>query len=85
LDNPEYVSIFIWTLAYLSISLLTKWIVSWGGASFLESWSASWSQFDIFPEESGTKSEIIFWSKCIWLILTIWFVVGLFRPESRVL
>ncbi len=83
MNNPEHMSIFLWIIIYLLISLFVKWVVSWGGASFLDSWSTFWDQFHSFPEESGTENEIKAFAKIIWVIITIMFFVGLFWSSAN--
>jgi hypothetical protein len=75
------VSILTWTILFIATSLWWKWIISWGGAQWLEGWKSffliEWFALDWSAE------QIRFYAVIVWVLSTIWFLVGLFIPEVR--
>lgn len=68
-------------LLYLLNSLFWKWIISWGGAQFLEGWK-SFFIIDWFAW-GWTAEQIRLYALVVWVFSTLFFLVGLFRPEWR--
>lgn len=66
---------------YLLSSLFWKWIISWGGAQWLEGWK-SMLFLDWFTW-SWNAEQIRLYAVVIWAFTTIFFLVGLFKPEWR--
>ena len=70
-----------WIILYLSLSILYKWILSWGGARWLEGIRSAlvlgWMTWD------WNSEQIRLYILIIWIMMSIWFVVGLFFPELR--
>ncbi len=78
----QQLSFGAWVLIYALSSLWWKWILSWGGAHFIEG-VASWFTIGWFAPRWDAE-QIRLYALCIWVIQTIWFVLGLFWPEARV-
>ena len=74
-------NIYQWMILYLLNCLLWKWILSWGGAKWLQGWKVlfvlEWA------EQHWTIEQIRFYALMMWILGTIWFVLGLFFPEAR--
>ncbi|NHB58302.1 hypothetical protein G9F32_09760 [Acinetobacter sp. 194] len=70
-----------WILLYICQSIIFKWIISWGGARWLEGLKSAvflgWMTWDWNAE------QIRFYILIIWILYSIWFVVGLFFPSLR--
>ena len=66
---------------YLLNSLFWKWIISWGGAQWLEGWK-SMLFLDWFAW-SWNAEQIRLYALVIWVFTTIFFLLGLFKPEWR--
>ncbi len=74
-------SITLWIFIYSLNSLWWKWVYSWGGAEWIEGWK-SFFLIDWFALDWNAE-QIRLYALCIWLITTIWFIVGMFAPELR--
>lgn len=72
-----------WIITYVLISLFCWWVVSYGGAQRLEGWLAffvlGWFALDWRSEQI----RLFVWVS--WIMVTLIFVVGIFKPEVRVL
>ena len=74
-------SVWMWLLLYVMMSLLYKWIISWGGARSIQGWK---SIFFLHMESSSWNEEQIrAMALLLWVLSTLWFMVGLFYPELR--
>ena len=77
-------SVWVWVGAFVAASLFWSWVLFWGGAEWLEGsfvsgllidwWAPRWSADGIKVFALGT-----------WVLSGLWFVFGLFFPDSRVL
>lgn len=77
-------SLGLWILSYLAYSLLMKWIISWGGAKKICGWSANiFMGFSQNAEELNPE-QIRFMALFLWVVATIFFIVGLLKPEFRI-
>ena len=47
-------STWVWVLIYLAVSLMFKWIISWGGADYIKGWK---SIFFLDMESSSWNEE----------------------------
>lgn len=66
---------------YCLNSLFWKWIISWGGARWLEGWKSL-----VFLEWFAwgwNAEQIRLYALVAWGFSTLFFVVGLFKPEWR--
>ncbi|TCS40991.1 hypothetical protein [Reinekea marinisedimentorum] len=71
----------MWIFLYAATTLWWKWIISWGGAKWLEGWK---SFFLVEWFAWGWRAEQIrFHAVVIWVLSTLWFLVGLFIPDVR--
>jgi len=66
---------------YLLNSLFWKWILSWGGAQWIEGWK-SMVFLDWFTWHWNAE-QIRLYALVIWCFSTVFFVLGLFKPEWR--
>lgn len=77
----DSIILLLWIILYILISLLHKWIISWGGAKTLEGWKSffvlGWFSLD------WNSEQIRFYSLISWLIFTIIFVIGCFNAQFR--
>ena len=73
-----------WILIYVAEALFWLWIVRWGGAERLEGTFASVFLVHFRAPGWGTKGIKVFGWICL-VLSTIWFLIGLFDPESRFL
>lgn len=75
-------SIGAWILNYLMLSLVYKWILSWGGAERIEGWLAGffidWI-YSVFFKVEQIRLYILF----AWICSTLIFIAGLFQPNFR--
>ncbi|CAM9280114.1 MULTISPECIES: hypothetical protein [unclassified Acinetobacter] len=72
----------LWILIYVLHCILTKWIISWGGAAYIRGWK-TWFVFNISQSEEWTKDQVIMMAWFFWIAFTILFLIGLFNPEFR--
>lgn len=72
----------LWILIYFLHCLLSKWIISWGGARYIQGWK-TWFVFDQSSSEEWTKDQVIMMAWFFWIGFTILFLIGLFNPEFR--
>ncbi len=72
----------LWILIYALDCIVTKWIISWGGASYIQGWK-TWLFFSSFQSEEWTKGQIIMMAWFFWIAFSIVFLIGLFNPEFR--
>lgn len=72
----------LWIISYAVSSLFCWWILSRDGAERLEG-SPLASFFLYLHANEWTADGIRLYCGGIWLIETIWFVVGLFSPTAR--
>ncbi|MDO4435926.1 MAG: hypothetical protein Q4B71_05840 [Cardiobacteriaceae bacterium] len=71
-------NLFIWFLFYVLDCLFFYWVIFGGGADFFERYDALWCWFGNWTSES-----IKLWAGFIWLLKTLWFLLGLIKPEYR--
>lgn len=80
-ENGDLLSLIAWIIQYALQSLLYKWILSWGGAKWLvglkSALTLGWITWDWNAE------QIRLYILIIWIFSSLWFVVGLFKPELR--
>ena len=74
-------SIEMWILIYLIVSLKCKWILSWGGANFIKGWKSIFF-FSGAPEDWNPE-QLRAMALFIWIGFSILFVIGLIYPEFR--
>lgn len=72
----------LWILIYALDCIVTKWIISWGGASYIQGWK-TWFFFSSSQSEEWTKGQIIMMAWFFWIAFSIVFLIGLFNPEFR--
>lgn len=72
----------IWILIYLLHCIITKWIISWGGAAYIQGWK-TWFIFSTSQSEEWSKDQVVMMAWFFWIALTILFLIGLFNPEFR--
>ena len=70
----------IWICLYIFISLICKWILSWGGADAIKGWK---SIFFLDMEADWNKEQLRAMALLTWIGFTILFIVGLVFPEYR--
>ena len=75
-------SVILWIAIYTIYSLVTKWIISWGGAGYIQGWK-TWFFFNLSQSEEWTKDQVIMMAWFFWILYTLWFLLGLFNPELR--
>jgi hypothetical protein len=68
-------------LIYIANSLFWKWIISWGGAEWLEGWRSFF--FLSWFAGGWTAEQIRLYALVLWVFSTIFFIVGLIKPEYR--
>ncbi|MEN2508423.1 hypothetical protein V8Z77_16055 [Stutzerimonas stutzeri] len=66
---------------YLLNSVFWKWIISWGGAQWIEGWK-SMVVLDWFAWPWNAE-QIRLYALVMWSFSTLFFVIGLFKPEWR--
>ncbi|XID75285.1 hypothetical protein ACF3NA_01660 [Alkanindiges sp. WGS2144] len=74
-------SVSLWIIIYVLNSLWWKWILSWSGAQWLEGWKA-WFFLEWFTADWQAE-QIRFYALLMWILTTLWFVVGLIAPAAR--
>ncbi|MCO8060341.1 MULTISPECIES: hypothetical protein [Acinetobacter] len=70
----------LWILIYLSLSLVCKWIISWGGADYIKGWK---SIFFLDMEANWSEEQVRMMALFFWISFSILFVIGLIYPEFR--
>ncbi|WP_434777008.1 hypothetical protein [Neisseria sp. Ec49-e6-T10] len=73
-------SLIIWIIFFTANSLFWKWLISWGGAEKLND---TWFGAFMFAPFSWNEEQIKLFAQISWLLETIWFILGLFKPELR--
>ncbi|AXY61447.1 hypothetical protein [Acinetobacter sp. WCHAc010052] len=71
----------VWVLIYLAVSLMCKWILSWGGADCIKGWKSVFF-FNGSPEDWNTE-QLRAMALFLWIGFTILFLIGLIYPEFR--
>ena len=74
-------TIGMWILCYAGFSLLFKWMISWGGAEKVEGWIAGLS-INLVAWD-WTVEQLRLYALASWVVLSIFFVLGLWFPEWR--
>ena len=74
-------SIWVWVLIYLAVSLMFKWIISWGGADYIKGWKSIF--FLDMESSSWNEGQLRAMALFLWVAFTILFVIGLIYPEFR--
>jgi len=74
-------SVLQWLLLFLLSSIFYGWVLLGNGAKWLEGWQ-SWWLIGWFSLD-WTAEQIRLYVLIIWIVETIWFVVGLFQPSLR--
>ena len=70
----------VWICLYIFISLICKWILSWGGADIIKGWK---SIFFLDMEADWSTEQLRAMALFTWIGFTILFIVGLIFPEYR--
>lgn len=70
-----------WVIIYILSALFWLWILNWGGARWLEGWKASF----MVGWFTGwwTAEQLRLYALILLVFETIWFLVGLVKPEYR--
>jgi len=71
----------MWVLFFFFNSLIYKWIISWGGAKILKGWLAGFFLESLVSDL--TTEQLRAYALFIWILTTIWFVLGIFIPTLR--
>lgn len=74
-------STWVWVLIYLAVSLMFKWIISWGGADYIKGWKSIF--FLDMESSSWNKEQLRAMALFLWIAFTILFIIGLISPEFR--
>ena len=74
-------STWVWVLIYLAVSLMFKWIISWGGAHYIKGWKSIF--FLDMESSSWNEEQLRAMALFLWIAFTILFVIGLIYPEFR--
>lgn len=74
-------STWIWVLIYLAVSLMFKWIISWGGADYIKGWKSIF--FLDMESSSWNEEQLRAMALFLWIAFTILFIIGLIYPEFR--
>ena len=74
-------STWVWVLIYLAVSLMFKWIISWGGADYIKGWKSIF--FLDMESSSWNEEQLRAMALFLWIAFTILFVIGLLYPEFR--
>jgi len=74
-------SLLVWTVIFLVMSLFWKWVLSWGGAQWLEGWK-SFFVFDWFVARWNAE-QIRLYALLCWILTGAWFVAGVLVPGLR--
>ncbi len=75
-------SLSVWIGVFLFCSLFWAWLIFWGGANWLE---RTWLIAIVVDAGAidWTAEGIRFFAMLVWILQTIWFVIGLFVPSAR--
>ena len=79
----EEATLVKWLLSYLLSSLFWLWILAFGGARWVEGWK-SFLLIDWFAHRWDEEGIRLF-ALLFWVATTVWFVLGVFVPELRIL
>ncbi|MGH1427274.1 MAG: hypothetical protein ACRBEE_05000 [Arenicella sp.] len=74
-------SLSLYVVIYIFQSLFWKWILSWGGAKAIEGWKSIF--FLEWFTAHWSAEHIRLFALCMWIAVSIGFVIGLFYPELR--
>ncbi|EMI5633237.1 hypothetical protein N0P26_004560 [Acinetobacter baumannii] len=74
-------STWVWVLIYLAVSLMFKWIISWGGADYIKGWKSIF--FLDMESSSWNEEQLRAMALFLWIAFTILFIIGLIYPEFR--
>lgn len=74
-------STWVWVLIYSVVSLMFKWIISWGGADYIKGWKSIF--FLDMESSSWNEEQIRAMALFLWIAFTILFIMGLIYPEFR--
>lgn len=74
-------STVVWVIIYLAVSLMFKWIISWGGASYIKGWKSIF--FLDMESSSWNEEQLRAMALFLWIGFTILFIIGLIYPEFR--
>lgn len=74
-------STWVWVLIYLAVSLMFKWIISWGGADYIKGWKSIF--FLDMESSSWNEEQLRAMALFLWIAFTILFIMGLIYPEFR--
>ena len=74
-------STWVWVLIYLAVSLMFKWIISWGGADYIKGWKSIF--FLDMESSSWNEEQLRAMALFLWIAFTIFFIIGLIYPEFR--
>ena len=74
-------STWVWVLIYLAVSLMFKWIISWGGADYIKGWKSIY--FLDMESSSWNEEQLRAMALFLWIAFTILFIIGLIYPEFR--
>lgn len=73
-----------WIIIYVTDCLFTLWILRWGGARWCEGFFKGMFFISIFAAYWNAE-QIKLYILTIWVFTSIWFVVGLMKPELRII
>ena len=74
-------STWVLVLIYLAVSLMFKWIISWGGADYIKGWKSIF--FLDMESSSWNEEQLRAMALFLWIAFTILFVIGLLYPAFR--
>ena len=74
-------STWVWVLIYLAVSIMFKWIISWGGADYIKGWKSIF--FLDMESSSWNEEQLRAMALFLWIAFTILFIIGLIYPEFR--
>jgi len=74
-------STWVWVLIYLAVSLMFKWIISWGWADRIKGWKSIF--FLDMESSSWNEEQLRAMALFLWIAFTILFIIGLIYPEFR--
>jgi hypothetical protein len=77
-------SLLIWVIGFALISLFSIWVLFFGGDGWLEQSSLSWLLVD-WRATFWSADSIKFYVGATWVLSGVWFVMGLFWPQVRLL
>ncbi|OIH12236.1 hypothetical protein A7M79_01360 [Acinetobacter baumannii] len=75
-------SLLAWIVKYVIISLIYRWIISWGGAEKIEGWT-SYLFFGFFTIDFNNE-QLKLLSLILWFLYSIYFILGIFIPDLRI-